>query len=439
MMKLKRILNKAIEELDILEEYYKSQYDTTMKYVKKEIEQYKYGLAIYKFLCGRIHKEEDPKCMSKSEKKFIKEELIIMEEDDNGGVQYKLNNQEKYIGKYEVDPIIAERNYSSLIDQPEILNNSVIIMLLIRYESIISNIYKELLIAFPNAYLKDKSITYDKLISFNSDIEEIKRAFIDSEIDEFMRKPLKEWYITFEQKHKLHFNLNDEFENFKEIYYRRNVIVHNQGRANSSYINGVSEKYICEIGKKLSPTKDYLLNAIDCTRIVVVETFLGLIKISADKTEIIDSLFTIGFKYMMEEKWTVSKYIYNALMTLDGQNDASMWCNKVNYFVCCKNIDGIDSIRPKVEKEDTSLMGERLAIGKPALLNDFSEVTRILENILGKEISVNDVKTWPMFIQYRESSEYQKLVERYRELFEIETCSAEEITCLSEQEKKRNE
>lgn len=41
-------------------------------------------------------------------------------------------------------------------------------MLLIRFESIISEIYKKILIAFPEAYLKDKSITYSELISMNS-------------------------------------------------------------------------------------------------------------------------------------------------------------------------------------------------------------------------------------------------------------------------------
>ena len=54
-MKLVRILNKAIEEIDILEEYYKEQYNTTSRHVKEEMDKYKYGLAIYKYLCGRIH------------------------------------------------------------------------------------------------------------------------------------------------------------------------------------------------------------------------------------------------------------------------------------------------------------------------------------------------------------------------------------------------
>lgn len=434
MIKLLRILDKAIEEIDILEKYYKEQYSTTNRYVKKEMDRYKYGLAIYKFLCGKIHHEETPHCMNEFEEKFIAEELIVIEdENDKENVQYKLKNLEKY-DKYELDPIVSERESISLIEQPVILNNSIIIMLLIRYESIISEIYRNLLIAFPDAYLKDKSITYSELISFNTDIGEIKKAFIDDEVDEFMRRSLKEWYSTFEQKHKLHFDFGDDFEQFREIYYRRNVVVHNQGRANSSYLNGVSEKYSCKIGKRLTPSNSYILNALDCTRIVIIETVFGLMKICSDKSDVVDKLFDIGFRYMSEKKWKVSKYIFNTLMKMDGQSDIDLWCNKVNYLISCKNIDGIDNIRILAEKMDTSTMLPKLAIAKPALLDDFTEVTRILDGIIGKDISVNSVKSWPMFIQYRESKEYDELIERHKDLFEIESCSAAEITCLSEHE-----
>ena len=436
-MKLVRILNKAIEEIDILEEYYKEQYSTTSRHVKEEMDKYKYGLAIYKYLCGRIHNEKEPHCMDESEKKFITEELIILEgENEKEDVQYKLKEPEKYINKYELDPFVAEKRSASLIKQQRTLNESVIIMLLIRFESIISEIYKGLLISFPEAYLKDKSITYSELISLNSDIEEIKKAFIDGEIDEFMRRPLKEWYSTFEQKHKCHFNFGDDFEQFREIYYRRNVVVHNQGRANSSYINNVSKKYICKGGKELTPTRKYLLEAIDCTRIVIIETVLGLMKICSDKDKVIKSLFIIGFRYMTENKWKVSKYIFNILMHIEEQSAVDLWLDRVNYYISCKNLDGIESIRTSVEKIDISVMTPRLAIAKPALLDDFGEVTRILDNLIGDEIDVNAVKSWPMFIQYRESSEYDKLIEGHKDLFEIETYSASEITCLSNQEAK---
>lgn len=435
-MDLSYLLVSALEDIDILEEYYAEQYNSTIFNVTRESDKYKYGLAIYKFLCGRIHGEEKAHCLNDDEEKFVNDELEIIEEDDDKRiVQYKLKDNEKY-SKYELNPYLAQEKTSSLLEQPIILNNSVIIMLLIKYENAISALYEELLHAFPEAYLKDKSITYSELVSLNSDIEDIKAAFIESEIDEFMRKPIKDWYNAFEQKHKIHFNFGDEFEQFKEIYYRRNVIVHNRGKSNSSYINGVAERFKCDVGIRLNPTASYLKMAFDCTRIVIIETFFGMEKLVQDKKDYSRKLFVIGYDYLRKGKWKVSKYIFNSLNRIDGQSDADIWCNKVNYYVSCKNLDGIESIRSDVEKMDVSLMKPKLALAKPALLDDFSDVTRILEEIIDNDMSVAEVKSWPLLLQYRDSDDYKAFTSNHSEKFEIKTCSAEDVQCLSAQDEE---
>ena len=306
-------------------------------------------------------------------------------------------------------------------------------MLLIKYENAISDLYKELLRSYPDAYLKDKSITFSELVNINTDIEAIKETFIENETDEFMRKPLKDWYSTFEQKHKIHFAFGDEFEQFKEMYYRRNIIVHNQGKANSSYINGVTETYKCEVGKRLYPTTKYLKKAFDCTRIVLIETFIGMSKLEENKQEFRSKLFIIGYEYLLKGKLEVCKCLFGLLMKVEEQSEVDLWCSKVNYYVACKNLDGIDSILSDVEKLDVSLMRPKMAIAKPALLDDFAEVTKVLETILDNEISVAEIKSWPLLIQYRNSKEYELFTKNHEEVFEIKTCSTDEIQCLSEQ------
>ncbi len=134
---------------------------------------------------------------------------------------------------------------------------------------------------------------------------------------------------------------------------------------------------------------------------------------------------------MTEEKWRVSKYIFSILRSIDCQKEADLWRSKVNYYISCKNIDGVDSIIEFVEKMDTSLMSPELAIAKPALMDNFAGVTDILEEIIGKEIKVNAIKTWPMFIQYRESEEYANFIKRHKDMFEIATYTASDISCLS--------
>lgn len=432
-MKLRILLDRALEDIDILEEYYVEQYDSTVRYVTKELEKYKYGLAIYKFLCGRYHGEDRAECLRKDEEDFLDSEIEIVEEDkDNRTVQYKLKDEKKFI-QYELNPQLAKEKTVFLREQPLILNNSVLIMLLIKYENAISTLYEALLRTFPDAYLKDRSITYSELVSINSDIEEIKAAFIENEIDEFMRKPLKDWYTTFEQKHKIQFRFGNEYEQFKEIYYRRNIVVHNRGKANGSYINGVDEQYKCENGKRLDPSFEYLESAFDCTRIVLLETFWGMAKLEEDIDAFVDKLFLIGYDYLLKGKWNVCKYIFSSLMHFDEQSEADVWCDKVNYYVACKNLDGIESIKSDIEKMDVSLMKPRMAIARPALLDDYAKVSEILESIIGDDISVSEIKSWPLLLQYRNSDEYKAFTHNHMESFEIKTCSTDEIQCLSEQ------
>ena len=88
----------------------------------------------------------------------------------------------------------------------------------------------------------------------------------------------------------------------------------------------------------MTPTADYLHEAFDCTRIVLVETFLGMSKLAVDNKDIINNLFAIGYEYMQKGKWIVSKYIFNALNKMKGQKDADIWCNTVNFYVSCKNL-----------------------------------------------------------------------------------------------------
>ncbi len=116
-MRLRNILEKAIESVDTLEEYYKEQSNTNRMYVNNEMKKYKYGLAIYKFLCSRAHDEKQPNCMNEFEKKFIDEELILIENGDDKKVQYKLRAPENFEGDYELDPIIAEKRQRTLLNR----------------------------------------------------------------------------------------------------------------------------------------------------------------------------------------------------------------------------------------------------------------------------------------------------------------------------------
>lgn len=438
-MELTLLLDDAVCNVSNLKEYYITQIDIVTKNVFEKIEKYKYGVILEKYFFYQCMKPAD---FELSEKEIqvvegIIDKFTVEKRDDGIVAQYRLKNVEEIEKIYELNPNKAHAEFVKLVEQPKILNDSTLMMILVRYEEAIMGIFRYILGKYPNAYLNDKTITYADLINMDSDIKEIKNKFIEKEIDEFMRQPISDWYNIFSTKHKADFKFdNNLFEKFKEIYYRRNLVVHNQGVVNEIYLKNVCSDVAEDLNcnDKLEVDKEYLLKAISTTQLIIYATFWGLRKISSDKQRLEQQLFDIGFSHMMKEEWELSKYIFHILMDEKEQSDASRLCNKINYWISVKNMDGLDGIKKEIDLFDVSAMSGQFKVAKYALLDDFEKISKILEEIIEKEIPACYVEQWPLFIQYRKSESYNEFRQEHKEVFDILGYQPEYISTEDEDE-----
>ena len=440
------LLKNAIDSIDNLHDYYNSQKKYVKEYVVENIEKYKYGVMIDRYFWKKMVCLDEYEISEREQDEIDKIMLdYSMEEKEDGyAVTYRLNPEIDFSG-YEMDPQIAKTSFIKLIQQPTILNESMIMMLLVKYEEALSGIYRFLLEAYPQAYLSGKSITYAELVSIESNIEEIKEKFIDKEIDEFMRLPISDWYKSFETKQKAKFEFkNGDFEKFKEVYYRRNLIVHNQGIVNEIYKNSVADCTV-EIGTRLEVDEEYLNNAFSFTKKILIGTIWGLRKIADDIEDLNDYLFGYGYDCMKMEKWYIAEYIYEMLITDKKQKEIDIMCEQINMWISIKNGKGLSEIRSEVEGLDVSAMQRQFSVAKYALMDDFDKVNEYLEETINKDIPAWCVDEWPLFKQYRSSSQYQDFVNSHKDLFETkgyepnkETVGLDEedISVLEEQMKK---
>ena len=383
------------------------------------MEKYKYGVLLDRFFLKKVINLDEFE-VSEEEQKVIDEvitEYYIDDKEDGKVISYKLN-PEKDFSEYEMDPQVARTNFSKLIQQPNILNESMIMMLLVKYEDSIAGIYRYLLEAFPKAYLSDKSITYSELVSYESDLEDIKERFINKEIDEFMRLPLSEWYKSFESKHKAKFYFNsNEFEQFKEVYYRRNLVVHNQGIVNEVYKKNITNCSL-DLGAKLGVNEKYLKQAFLVVRKILIGTVWGLRKTADDIEELNSYLFEYGYKCLKNEEWDLAEYVYAMLLTEEKQLEADKICEQVNLWIALKNKNGIHTIEKEVRELDVSAMKTQFSVAKHALLNEFDAVSELLEDAVENELPAWSINEWPLLNEYRESKQYSLFVERHKDLFD---------------------
>ena len=213
--------------------------------------------------------------------------------------------------------------------------------------------------------------------------------------------------------------ISEEMKAFREIYYRRNIIVHNQGIANDIYVLNSGNKNV-EIGDRLIVDNRYINSAFEITVRVLIGTLWGLRKLADDKENICDELFDYGYRYLLEEKWELAKFINGLLLTDEDQSAADIMCERVNRWIAIKNLEGIGEINDEVNALDVSAMGLQFVIAKYALLDDFQKVSYYLEKAINDVLKPADIKEWPLLKQYRDSELYHEFVEKHASDFEIQ-------------------
>lgn len=261
--------------------------------------------------------------------------------------------------------------------------------------------------------------------------------------DGIMRKPISDWYDSFRNKQKACFLFEDNlFDQFKEIYYRRNLVVHNQGIVNEVYLNYIKNTKV-KIGEKLNVDSDYLENAFLLTSLMLVDTFFGLRRVADDKDELITWIISYGYDCLVEQKWGKAKYIFRVILQDEGIKAIDKQIAQVNYWIAIKNLEGISAIQDDVNSLDVSAMQLQFSVAKEALLNNYKEVSVLLDQCLRRgEISSYYIKTWPLFNEFRASDEYSDFVEKHKDEFgtgEYEAPTNSETILLSSAEGERDE
>lgn len=418
------LLEDSIQQINNLRDYYLVHDEFAEKHVKQNIKKYKYGLLLSKFFLKQMEPDSEI-TLSKKEEETIADmidEFDYYEDKENGIVRFSYKKKESFSvdDKYELDPNKAKTKVFSLIQQPVILSESVLMMLLIKYEESISKIFRYLIMKHPQAFLSDKSITYSELISLNSNIEDIKERFISREIEAIMREPISDWYDSFKKRQKAKFLFEDNiFERFKEVYYRRNLVVHNQGIVNEVYLNNIRDKQLL-VGDQLEVDKEYLENAFSLTILVLVDTFFGLRKIADDRDGLVSWITSYGYVCLLEKKWKQANYIYRVILQDECMQSIDKLMAQINYWITVKNLEGVSAIESEVNALDVSAMQLQFSVAKAALLNKQEEVSGLLDQCLQRnEIPAYYIKTWPLLNEYRASDEYQLFVEKHREELDI--------------------
>ena len=248
-----------------------------------------------------------------------------------------------------------------------------------------------------------------------------------------MRESYKEWFKIYSSHGMSCSPLEKDLESMEEIYARRNIIVHNAGVVNAQYINTVT-KSEHEIGDILTVDKAYMQNAFNTIKRITIIMMIESCKLNRENTnKYLLDIFNILFPLLQRAQYEVCEPAYALLDQKSETNTQIRIMSRVNKWICVIALRGLNEVRAEIEEFDISALNSLFQLAKVVLLQKYEQATAILEELLKRdEISATAIETWPLFLWYRTSAEYNTFREQNPDIFDIESVEVNQGECAAE-------
>lgn len=424
----------AIQEVEALNEFY-NDFIANWNQNKIELEkEYKIGLAINDVLqdipddvedIGTLKSQIDEKDIFGIKLKEIIN-VTLARENDRNNISYSMTSDYQ-----SQDPQIARNKKNKLDSQRNIFCRSILSNVIIIFERYLAQIYEFLVVTNPEQYFEGKTIKTSRL--FSATVEEI----IINEVREEVSNNLFDSIKTLDKlNEKSSINLDRYIcirKVFEEIYYRRNLFVHNEGVVNKIYLDNIHEDYKKSIkcGERLVCDDYYLNNSIVVLKEMICVLFYEfLVSIKSDTKNYDILSYNIAFSALNNKEYAFCEYIYGILVKNKDFSflDKSMF--EVNRMIALKQQG--KSIQKLLEGFDVSAMQEKFAIAKYCLQDDFDSVYTLLSRTYPESFNATAVRDWPIFIDFRNTEQYEKFKLEHSDDFQQYLFDMEEIIDNSE-------
>lgn len=199
-----------------------------------------------------------------------------------------------------------------------------------------------------------------------------------------------------------------DWDAVREVWARRNVLVHNAGLADKMYVDrmaGVVEGTILEVDD------EYLRTAIDllCGFLlgIIFSAWVALPARSVYVTQLAHVYATIA---QSEHRWPLAENLHMlaAQVDLDPEDAAT---SQVNAWLAHTQWRGPGSVLADVEQWATDELSRRFTLARAVLLGQRDAAISMLPELLEQgEISTDHLRDWPLFASLRDMPAFQRLL-----------------------------
>ncbi len=404
---------EAIIEIDSLKEFLTIHSRTNKSNLDKFLNDYDIGLKIaslFDKVMALSSIEEKTEYINSIQEEFIganlklKDILAITYDCEEDCVSFQMSP--RYDSK-QYNPQVAKDKQISLKKQDKIFAQSILSNAIIIFESYLAKVYEILALKFPDKYFENKQIPLCGILS--GDLGNIISKSIKSEIEQNMYDTLK---TLDKMKEKSGFDVERHFKirkKFEEIYYRRNIYVHNNGKANEIYLSKVDMNYRKKVtmNQYLFCDEEYLLDSILITKKMICAMFYELLVAEDADNDIFETLADVGYDALCVEEYKNAEQIYCMLSKTKKFPYKLKAMYQVNYINSLKQQG--KNINNLLDSFDVSIATDDFIIAKLCLQDEHTKVFEMIERTYPEPFPAQVIREWPLFIDFRKTEYYEIL------------------------------
>lgn len=304
------------------------------------------------------------------------------------------------------------KNKKKIENQKEILYETTLINFTNIFEGFLQNIISSWYKTYPQLIIQnDKYFSYSDLIRYDS-IEHLHDDIIVNTVRSFMNNNPSEKWISKLSKLSKQMNILENkidknlYDSFNEIFQKRNLIVHNNSRYDSYYVNKYPESKI-EVDDHIDISFDNIKSIMEifCNIGYIIGYYLWY-EIDVENLNYKFDFFQdeLGLNLIKDNKPNIAIKIY----TLLNDNKKSFSRDKrlllsINYALAMKNT-GLN-FEEILQQEDFSACDIDFKLALSALREDIGEIIKYFNDVV-KKSSYEYVLDWPVLDPIKTNKEF---------------------------------
>ncbi|MFF4859045.1 hypothetical protein ACFY2N_29635 [Streptomyces rubiginosohelvolus] len=252
----------------------------------------------------------------------------------------------------------------------------------------------------------DYTFSLQQLGDFDS-LEDARQFLVERRVSALMRDSVDGWdkWLSGAVKGVSMAALPVDWKSTREVFARRNIVVHNGGVVNRMYISSLAQAGVAQkdlkLGAQLKIDSDYFSQAVQnilaLGMILVAEIGRRLNKEASD--ELNQGLLFNADAAVRRKAWVASTAITSYL--LSGKlNRASQLRAQMLNWVARKGMGEVDQVHKEVAGWDISGLSEEFSHYKAVLLGEKEEAIKVVEDLIsGGKLALVEVALHPAYAE----------------------------------------